>query len=172
VPKFYKNDGDIDVEARRRYIEKNEVLVVRWKYTSSYKTSLERINVTGRQINFEQEKIEYLADGECSAGLHLPGFVRRLDWRGDTTLGGSGIEEGRSHNRSPLQENRPPNMPTTVDLTPDDDTPQESKAVKNSKRNQSASADVHNNLASVAREWRRTTAIVNRYIYTYGDCCK
>lgn len=149
-----------------RHVEENDILVVRWKYVSVYKTSLERINMAGRQINFKQQKLELLIDEECSARLHLPAFVRRLDWRGDTTLGGSGIEEGNPQNRRILQENRCPNMQTVIDLSiDDDDLSQGIKVEQKPKRNQ---ASVLNDLASVAGGERRT--IVQRY--TFGDSCK
>lgn len=166
IPGIYKDDGTCDIQAMMRYVEEKEILVVRWKYTSTYETANTRLNITGIQINFVQQNLETLTDEECSAGLNLPGFIRRIDWRGDTALGGSGIEENRVHSRRPLQNSRSANMSNFVDLSLDDDEPKERPPPRKSKVNRTV--DIPTMLASVSGQ-KKPPSVAR---YTFGDSCK
>lgn len=154
------------------YIEENEILVVRWKFTSIYKTAAARINVEGRQINYVQQKLETLTKIECSVNYYLSASIARFNWRGETVLGGSGgsnelasrpnvvslldIEEKippkNTRKRQPL-ERKFYNVNNFVDLSVDDDISFRGGGLsekENAQQNRTKSVDCIKSLASVA----------------------
>jgi hypothetical protein len=143
VPGVFNNDGTFDKQGWKKLVEETEVLVLRWKFTSTYESAFERSHPL--PLNFIQHKFETLPNGECTPNCGLPADARRRMWRGETKLGGSGSTEGP---RVPLVEDNNANRPGNPFIHLSD-------GAKDSEGTPAG---------------RSTRAAVQ--CYTFGDCCK
>ncbi|KAH8819216.1 S-adenosyl-L-methionine-dependent methyltransferase [Xylogone sp. PMI_703] len=72
---------------RKNYIRENNVLVVRWKYTTIYQTGYERIN--SHRNKYRSKQLESLQDHECTPGYAESSEAQLLAWRNESPKDGS-----------------------------------------------------------------------------------
>lgn len=179
VPFTSKPDGSTDYRAMKIWVEENEVLVARWKYISIYTSAVERLNVAKRQINFVQQKLEYLTDKECCSNFSYPAYLQRESWRGDPVSERLGEKV-----REPFAEDGN-SAPLVIDLTGDiaslgfkekargdENRRWTVKEVRNPKQSlgTATSGDRGSRCEPTVPLGRATKAAVR--CYTYGDACK
>jgi hypothetical protein len=78
---------------RVRYIEKNGLLVARWKATTTFISAIQRRDHLTNPNKYDSRRIEVLSLAECTSGHSVPPSRRRIRWRQcKTILGGSAAE--------------------------------------------------------------------------------
>ena len=78
------------------YVEKHEVLVARWKSITNFDTERDRLQNLKQPNKYRQRRLERLSEDECTSGYSIPSETLRFLYRGDTVLGGSGIQKSES----------------------------------------------------------------------------
>ena len=136
------------------YIENREVLVARWKLTTKFDNDRDRLENPNKPNNYRQRQLESLSTDECTFGYAMPVSLRRLLWRGDTILGGSGTKrtEVKSERRGGVKKFR--SGPTFIILLDDDDEDGPNKE----------------NIANIRQH--SDSAPKQEQVYTYGDTCE
>lgn len=94
-------------EENIQQVRDEERLVVRSKYITTYDNAAKRMVTYSPKapvypINVRRKHIEVLTEEECTPGFYLSKEERRLQWRGETVLGGSGTTF-----QSPVTRGRP-----------------------------------------------------------------
>ena len=170
APAILDHYGITDPKERNKWFEENEALVVRWRYTSFYKSASNRLSKI--QINFLERTLETLSEKECTPTKAIPADVRRRRWRGETKPGGSGTK--REAARVRMAENLRTNQRSTpfIDLSEVDENPNQDQARDLLHRfmpnfNLSAQSNKVSPVTPVARS-PQTAA----QCYTFGDSCK
>lgn len=75
-----------DNHTKRRHVEENEGLVVRWQYITTFKTAKDREQQFLTSANYTSRKLVRLDKKDCDDKCHVPLFALRCQWRGDTAL--------------------------------------------------------------------------------------
>jgi hypothetical protein len=76
-------------EERQRYVEAQEVLVVRWKYVTTFKSAKDRQRQSQYSANYQSRKLVRLDEKDCDEDRYIPAYALRYQWRGDAVSGRS-----------------------------------------------------------------------------------
>ena len=131
------------------YVEKHEVLVARWKSITKFDTERDRLQNPKQPNKYRQGRLERLSEEECTSGYSIPAETLRFLYRGDTVLGGSGIQKSEI---DPMrQAGRAGSRKSTYIISDDEDgSDKETENIRQHGR-------------SVAKE---------KQVITCGDACK
>jgi DNA (cytosine-5)-methyltransferase 1 len=147
-----------DTPKQREYIEKHEVLTARWKWTTKFHGSRERLENENKPNNYHSRQLESLNEEECTSGHAIPASLLRLFWRGETILGGSGTIK--------RYEGKPERHPSGVTMTKG--RPTEIHLIEGEDENQAES-----NKGNDPNYRRRVKSDPKQeQVYTYGDTCE
>jgi DNA (cytosine-5)-methyltransferase 1 len=86
-----------------QYVRDEERLVVRWKFTTIFPNTQDRVAFEKKQSYLLPtiRKVESLTEAECTKGYHAPAQILRHAWRGDTIPGGFGQKPERKNDPEP-----------------------------------------------------------------------
>lgn len=148
--------------SNKEYVLKYGVVVVRWKFISTFENAYRRCTIKNYPTHFKSHQLVRLSEEESSLGRGVPGDVLRTSWRGDQKSPSSRSEVESSGSRRIF-----------VDLEEYEASPSESTG-RGKPRVQS------HKLAEL-RRYRKggdrgiadvASGEVGRYKYTFGDMCK
>ena len=146
--------------SNKEYILKHGVMVVRWKFISTFENAYRRCTVKKHPTHFKSQQLVRLSEEESSPGKGVPADVLRTSWRGDQESSRSEVEISGGRR-------------IFVDLE-DYETPRSKPTSRGKPRSQSDKlAELRNHrkvgdrgIAEVASDE------VGHYKYTFGDMCK
>jgi hypothetical protein len=75
------------------YVKVHEILVARWKSITKFDSERDRLQNPKRPNKYRQGRLERLSEDECTSGYSIPAESLRFLHRGDTVLGGTGIQK-------------------------------------------------------------------------------
>jgi DNA (cytosine-5)-methyltransferase 1 len=111
----YSAENEKYIEDNENYIEDNEVLVVRWKYVTTYENAKARVTNSGSSRNYHSRQMVMLSRDECDGpDFSIPPYAQRFAWRGD--LAPESREMKRSRNPHPATKDT-----VIIDISDDGD---------------------------------------------------